>query len=78
MAEGLQQLILDTLHADSTIPDTRLLVIPGQSEPAASQDAQIIILGALNSLLSRDVGPCTVSFCLKMCNPSIDGQVRDT
>ncbi|KAJ7868594.1 phenylalanine-tRNA ligase [Mycena olivaceomarginata] len=55
MAEGLQQLILDTLHADSTIPDTRLLVIPGQSEPAASQDAQIIILGALNSLLSRDM-----------------------
>ncbi|KAJ7765014.1 phenylalanine-tRNA ligase [Mycena maculata] len=54
MAE-LQQLILDTLHAHSTIPDTRSLVIPGQSEPAASQDAQITILGALNSLLSRDM-----------------------
>jgi phenylalanyl-tRNA synthetase alpha chain len=55
MAEGLQQLILDTLHAHHTIHDTRSLVIPGQSEPAASQDAQITILGALNSLLSRDV-----------------------
>ncbi|KAJ7507958.1 phenylalanine-tRNA ligase [Mycena galericulata] len=55
MAESLQQLILDTLHANSTIADTRSLVIPGQSEPAASQDAQITILGALNSLLSRDM-----------------------
>ncbi|KAJ6628749.1 phenylalanine-tRNA ligase [Mycena sp. CBHHK59/15] len=55
MAEGLQQLILDTLHAHSTIHDTRSLAIPGQSEPAASQDAQITILGALNSLLSRDI-----------------------
>ncbi|KAK7054201.1 phenylalanine--tRNA ligase alpha subunit [Favolaschia claudopus] len=55
MAEALQQLILDTLDAHSTISDTRSLVIPGQSEPAASQDAQIAILGALNSLLSRDM-----------------------
>ncbi|KAF7352664.1 Phenylalanyl-tRNA synthetase alpha chain [Mycena venus] len=55
MAEALQQLILDTLHSHSTIPDTRSLVIPGQSEPAASQDAQIAVLGALNSLLSRDM-----------------------
>ncbi|KAJ7044484.1 phenylalanine-tRNA ligase [Mycena alexandri] len=55
MAEGLQQLVLDTLDAESTIQDTRSLVIPGQSEPAASQDAQLIILGALNSLLSRDM-----------------------
>ncbi|KAJ7094630.1 phenylalanine-tRNA ligase [Mycena belliarum] len=55
MAEGLQQLILDTLHAHSTIHDTRSLVIPGQSEPASSQDAQITVLGALNSLLSREM-----------------------
>ncbi|KAJ7638978.1 phenylalanine-tRNA ligase [Roridomyces roridus] len=55
MAESLQQLILDTLHENSTIPDTRSLVIPGQSEPASSQEAQITILGALNSLLSRDM-----------------------
>ncbi|KAJ7684036.1 phenylalanine-tRNA ligase [Mycena rosella] len=54
-AETLQQLVLDTLHAHSIIKDTRSLVIPGQSGPAASQDAQITILGALNSLLSRDM-----------------------
>ncbi|KAF7332029.1 Phenylalanine-tRNA ligase [Mycena kentingensis (nom. inval.)] len=55
MAEGLQQLILDHLDAHSTIQDTRNLTIPGQSHPATTQDAQIIILGALNSLLSRDM-----------------------
>lgn len=55
MAEQLQQLILETLDARSTIPDTRSLTLPGESEPAASHDAQITILGALNSLLSRDV-----------------------
>ncbi|KII94864.1 hypothetical protein PLICRDRAFT_33685 [Plicaturopsis crispa FD-325 SS-3] len=55
MAEALQKLILDTLDAHSTIKDTRTLVIPGQSEPAASHDGQITILGALNSLSSRDM-----------------------
>ncbi|KAJ7590826.1 phenylalanine-tRNA ligase [Mycena floridula] len=55
MAENLQQLILDTLDAESSIKDTRTLIIPGTSEPAASHDAQIIILGALNSLLSREM-----------------------
>ncbi|KAL0949400.1 hypothetical protein HGRIS_009463 [Hohenbuehelia grisea] len=55
MAEALQQLILDTLDAQSTIKDTRTLVIPGNTTPAASQDEQIAILGALNSLLSRDM-----------------------
>ncbi|KAF8897670.1 phenylalanine-tRNA ligase [Infundibulicybe gibba] len=55
MAEALQQLILDTLDENSQIPDTRSLVIPGHSEPAQSHDAQITILGALNSLLSRDM-----------------------
>ncbi|KAF7292348.1 Phenylalanine-tRNA ligase [Mycena chlorophos] len=54
MAE-LQQLILDLLDANGSIPDTRALTIPGQSQPAASQDAQIIVLGALNSLLSREM-----------------------
>jgi hypothetical protein len=57
MAESLQQLILDTLSAESLIKDTRSLIIPGQSQPAISHDAQITILGALNSLLSRDVCP---------------------
>lgn len=55
MAETLQQLILDTLDAQSNIKDTRDLTLPGQSTPAASHDAQTVILGALNSLLSRDV-----------------------
>jgi phenylalanyl-tRNA synthetase alpha chain len=56
MAESLQKLILDTLEESHTINDTRSLIIPGQAEPATSSDAQITILGALNSLLSRDVG----------------------
>ncbi|KAF8917916.1 phenylalanine-tRNA ligase [Mucidula mucida] len=55
MAERLQQLVLDTLDAQSTIKDTRQLILPGASAPAASNDDQIVILGALNSLLSRDM-----------------------
>ena len=55
MAEAIQQLILDTLDSQGKIKDTRTLVLPGQSNPAAIQDAQIAILGALNSLLSREV-----------------------
>ncbi|KAJ7228521.1 phenylalanine-tRNA ligase [Mycena pura] len=55
MAESLQQLILDNLDVHTTIQDTRSIVIPGQSEPAVSRDAQITVLGALNSLLSRDM-----------------------
>jgi phenylalanyl-tRNA synthetase alpha chain len=57
MAEALQQLILDTLDRSGTIGDTRTLVIPGRSDPAASHEDQITILGALNSLLSREVWP---------------------
>jgi len=55
MAEALQQLILDTLDAQGVVQDTRSLVLPGQSSPATSGDDQIVILGALNSLLSREV-----------------------
>ncbi|KAJ8698310.1 Phenylalanyl-tRNA synthetase, beta subunit, cytoplasmic [Pleurotus ostreatus] len=55
MAEALQQVILDTLDAESTIKDTRALVLPGEKGPAISNDAQIAILGALNSLSSRDM-----------------------
>lgn len=55
MAESLQQLILDTLEAEKSINDTRSLTIPGESGKAISQDAQITILGALNSLLSREM-----------------------
>ena len=58
MAESLQQLILDTLDKEGVIKDTRTLTIPGDSQPAASNDSQIMILGALNSLLSREV--CSV------------------
>lgn len=55
MAEEIQQLILDALASKSKIDDTRSLILPGQTEPANSQDAQTIIIGALNSLLSREV-----------------------
>ncbi|KAF9495442.1 phenylalanine-tRNA ligase [Pleurotus eryngii] len=55
MAEALQQVILDTLDAESTIKDTRALVLPGEKGPAISNDAQIATLGALNSLSSRDM-----------------------
>lgn len=55
MAEEIQQLILDTLDSQGKIQDTRTLVLPGQSNAAATQDAQTAILGALNSLLSREV-----------------------
>lgn len=53
--EAVQQLVLDTLASQGTINDTRQLVLPNESRPAVSQDAQLLILGALNSLLSRDV-----------------------
>ncbi|KAI0068775.1 hypothetical protein BV25DRAFT_1844467 [Artomyces pyxidatus] len=55
MAEDLQQLILNTLNDAGSIPDTRTLTIPGTSQQAASSDAQITILGALNSLDSRQM-----------------------
>ncbi|EIN10409.1 hypothetical protein PUNSTDRAFT_51050 [Punctularia strigosozonata HHB-11173 SS5] len=55
MAEQLQKLILDTLDKDGTIQDTRQLTIPGSAGPATSNEDQIAILGALNSLASRDM-----------------------
>ncbi|EIW61906.1 phenylalanine-tRNA ligase [Trametes versicolor FP-101664 SS1] len=55
MAEAIQQLVLDTLAKDGEIKDTRTLILPGYKEPAATHDSQIIILGALNSLSSRDM-----------------------
>ncbi|KAI5125060.1 hypothetical protein M0805_007483 [Coniferiporia weirii] len=51
----VQELILKTLDSKSSIKDTRDLVLPGDSLPAISQDAQLVILGALNSLLSREM-----------------------
>ncbi|KAF7790853.1 hypothetical protein EIP86_001810 [Pleurotus ostreatoroseus] len=55
MAEAIQQLVLDTLAKDGTVEDTRTLTLPGHSEPATTSDAQIILLGALNSLSSREM-----------------------
>ncbi|TFY65637.1 hypothetical protein EVG20_g5444 [Dentipellis fragilis] len=55
MAEDLQQLVLNSLNDNGTIQDTRTLVLPGSSQPASSADAQITILGALNSLDSREM-----------------------
>ncbi|KAF8341638.1 tRNA synthetases class II core domain (F)-domain-containing protein [Cantharellus anzutake] len=55
MSQELQQLILDTLEKDGEIKDTRTIIIPGESRPASTQDAQLVIQGALNSLLSREM-----------------------
>ena len=65
MAEAIQQLVLDTLDSSDTIKDTRTLRLPGQNDPAASQDAQIIILGALNSLASREVCQVFVKIAIR-------------
>ena len=53
--EAIQELILKKLDAEGAIKDTRDLVLPGQTIPANSHDAQLTILGALNSLASREV-----------------------
>lgn len=53
--EAIQEVILAKLDQDGSIKDTRQLTLPGESTPAISQDAQLSILGALNSLASRDV-----------------------
>jgi phenylalanyl-tRNA synthetase alpha chain len=60
----LQQLILDRLDAHGSLPDTRTLTIPGATSPATDAESQITILGALNSLLSREVPdlPLPVAF----------------
>ena len=54
MSESLQQLILQHLDTHASLSDTRSLSIPGFTQ-ATDADAQISILGALNSLLSREV-----------------------
>ncbi|KAH9999312.1 phenylalanine-tRNA ligase [Russula vinacea] len=55
MAESLQQLILDHLDTHGSLSDSRNITIPGSTTPATDADAQISILGALNSLLSREM-----------------------
>lgn len=76
MAETLQQLILDTLNSSSEISDTRNLTLPGQSSPASSHDAQITILGALNSLLSREVCLIIVYLFRSLLNVSTDDKIH--
>ncbi|KAI9466861.1 phenylalanine-tRNA ligase [Lactarius psammicola] len=55
MAESIQQLILDHLDIHGSVDDTRTLTLPGAAAPASNADSQITILGALNSLLSREM-----------------------
>ncbi|KAF8314792.1 hypothetical protein DL93DRAFT_2079983 [Clavulina sp. PMI_390] len=55
MALELQQLVLDLLNTNNEIKDSRTIVLPGESTPASSQEAQLLIQGALNSLLSREM-----------------------
>ena len=55
MAESLQQLVLDHLEVNGSLSDSRTITIPGTTSPAADAESQITILGALNSLLSREV-----------------------
>ncbi|CCA73331.1 probable FRS2-phenylalanine--tRNA ligase beta chain, cytosolic [Serendipita indica DSM 11827] len=55
MAEAIQHLILETLDKHNVIKDTRELVLPGESKPAATQEAQLAIIAALNSLQSRNM-----------------------
>ncbi|PVG03460.1 putative FRS2-phenylalanine--tRNA ligase beta chain, cytosolic [Serendipita vermifera] len=55
MSQAIQQLILETLDKHNTIDDTRTLILPGETSPAATQDAQLAIIAALNSLLSRNM-----------------------
>lgn len=64
MSEALQKLIVDTLDLHESIYDTRSLVFPGQAQSASTSEDQIIILGALKSLLSREVNlPVYVLSC---------------
>lgn len=53
--EAIQDLILKTLDTEGSIKDSRQLILPGESQPAVSHDAQLTVLGALNSLSSREV-----------------------
>jgi phenylalanyl-tRNA synthetase alpha chain len=55
MTEPIQQLILHNLDLNGAISDTRHLTLPTSTAPATDAESQVIILGALNSLLSREV-----------------------
>lgn len=68
MAQEVQQLILDLLEKSNEIKDTRTIVLPGESASATSQESQLLIQGALNSLLSREVLPYALLFLAFLCN----------
>jgi len=53
--EALAAAVLTALDKDGKIDDTRKLTVPGTSRTASTQEDQLAIQGALNSLLSRDV-----------------------
>ena len=54
--EQIQTLILQTLDKDGTIPDTRELELNGVK--LASTEDQGAIKAVLDSLWSKEVGPC--------------------
>lgn len=53
--EAVQQCVLTILENESIIQDTRDLGLPGNQVSAKSQEGQLVIQGALNSLLSKEV-----------------------
>ncbi|KAG8703874.1 Phenylalanyl-tRNA synthetase, beta subunit, cytoplasmic [Ceratobasidium sp. 394] len=53
--ESLQQLILDTVEREGKIEDTRNIQLPASLHKDDLQEAQMVIQGALNSLLSREM-----------------------
>lgn len=54
MHQELQNLIVQTLESNSTIPDTSKLALP--SQPGTNVDQQLV-QAVLTSLASRDVNP---------------------
>lgn len=52
----LQQTVLSTLATNAVIEDTRQLNFPIEFGSSNSQEAQLALQGALNSLQSKDVG----------------------
>ena len=66
--EAIQELIVSELEAHGTIKDSRNLILPGEKEHAVSQSAQAKILGALNSLASREVRNLRLSRFIQIFN----------
>lgn len=62
--EAVQELIVSVLNSEGSIKDTRTLTLPGENSSAVLPDAQLAILGALNSLASREV--CTYTMHVRI------------